>query len=86
MPRIKPPAEHRQVMAYAQTIQAAQQLVTGVAQAEEAQRIVDKARERAVRAIVDTWPELTAEQRETLRPILAGTLPADTDRADSTAA
>jgi Spy/CpxP family protein refolding chaperone len=86
MPRTKAPAEHRQVMAYAQTISAAQKLLTGVAQAEEAERIVDKARERAVKAIVDAAPLLTAEQREQLRPILAGTIPADVIRADSTAA
>jgi len=41
-------------------------------------------RAEAVKAIVDTWPALTAEQREQLRPILAGSL--DTTRADSPAA
>ena len=47
---------------------------------------LDAMRAEAVRAIVDTWPALTTEQREQLRPILAGTIPADTARAAETAA
>jgi hypothetical protein len=75
MPRSRTPAEHRQVMAYAQTIQSAQKLATGTAKAEEAERLVDQARRAAVRAIAEAAPMLTAEQRESLRPILSGTIP-----------
>ena len=30
----------------------------------------------AIRAMVAAWPPLTLEQRERLRPVLAGTIPA----------
>jgi len=63
----------------------AQKLITAVRSAEEAQEIVDKARADAVQAIVDAMPLLTTEQREELRPILAGTIPAEAARVDGAA-
>lgn len=38
--------------------------------------VLTEAQKRAIHAMVDAAPLLTAEQREQLRPILAGTLPA----------
>ena len=46
---------------------------------------LDAMRVEAVKAIVDTMPLLTAEQREQLRPILSGTIPAEAARADGAA-
>jgi len=91
------PAENRAVMNLAQTMRDLQKLQTSARHADEtqdalergaddAQATLDAARERVVKGIVDAAPLPTPEQRETLRPILAGTLPADAGRADSTAA
>lgn len=52
----------------------------------DTQVYLDAMRAEAIRAIVDTMPLLTAEQREQLRPILSGSIPADSGHADSTAA
>jgi len=45
------------------------------AQARAGKALTDADR-AAIRAMVATWPPLTLEQRERLRPVLSGTLPA----------
>jgi protein-disulfide isomerase-like protein with CxxC motif len=57
---------------------------TTARRAEEAEEAAATARAEAVRAMAAAIPLLTAEQRETLRPILSGSL--DQAGADSTAA
>lgn len=61
-------------------------LATAARQEEQAAEVADVTRIEAVRAMAAAIPLLTAEQREQLRPILAGSIPADTIRADSPAA
>lgn len=78
-------AEHRQIMEIAQTQRDLQQLYTAHRKVGDAKAVLDAARERAIRSIVDTFPILTAEQRERLRPMLAGTIPAEPARADGAA-
>jgi hypothetical protein len=86
MPSPRWPVENRLLVRASRLARAGQQLATATRKAEDAARIADMARQEAIRAIVDAAPLLTAEQREQLRPILAGTIPADTGRADSPAA
>jgi hypothetical protein len=68
--------EHALIMRCARIGRAAQQLATADRRSEEAEQAVRLARDEAVRAIVDAAPLLTAEQREQLRPILAGSIEA----------
>ena len=86
MPPAKTPAEHQAIMGIARTQRALQQLQTADRKAGKAQAILDAARAEAIKAIVDGLPLFTAEQREQLRPILAGTLPAELAQAGDTAA
>jgi len=73
-------------MRISKAVKAAQRLATADGQSEHAADVLNVTRAEAVRAIAAAMPLLTAEQREQLRPILSGSIPADTSRADSTAA
>jgi len=79
-------AEHAITMACARTTKAMRKLATADRQSEHAAEAARVARAEAVKAIAAAMPLLTTEQREQLRPILAGTIPADTARTTDTAA
>ncbi len=82
----RPADETAAAMRCARLAKLTQTALTADRHSREATKALDGARAEAVRAIVDLAPLLTTEQREQLRPILAGTIPADTNRASSTAA
>jgi hypothetical protein len=82
----RPAREQRAVMRCARLAKNVQTAMTADRKSIEFREAFDTARADAVKAIVDLAPHLTAEQREQLRPILAGTIPADTARADEPAA
>jgi hypothetical protein len=84
MPSTRPADEAGAVMRCARLAKHVQTAMTAGRKGRENTEVFDVAREEAIRAIVDLAPLLTAEQRETLRPILAGTL--DHAIADETAA
>ena len=77
MPRTRPAAETGAVMRCARLAKHVQTAMTADRKSREATDALDAARAEAVRAIVDLAPLFTTEQREALRPILAGTIPAD---------
>ena len=83
-PRTVP--EKAAVMRCARVAKAVQVVQTAAGQTQVAREALDMARAEAVLAIVDLAPQLTPEQREQLRPLLSGTLPADAARADTAAA
>lgn len=60
-------------------------LATASGQHEHAASMLDVTRAEAVRAIADALPLLTAEQREQLRPILSGSVPAELAQAEGAA-
>jgi|HubBroStandDraft_6_1064221.scaffolds.fasta_scaffold1002914_1 hypothetical protein len=86
MPQTRPADEAGAVMRCARLAKHVQTAMTAGRKSHEIAEVFDVAREEAIRAIVDLAPLLTADQREQLRPILAGSLPVDVGRADSAAA
>lgn len=86
MPRAKTPLEYEVTLACARMGKAALKAVTATAQSDHAAEAAAVARAEAANVIAATMPLLTGEQREQLRPLLAGTIPARTLRADSSAA
>lgn len=69
------PIENQAITACARIGKALQRQATADRQSDEAARALQVAQDEAVKALVATWPMFTAEQREQLRPILAGTIP-----------
>jgi hypothetical protein len=79
MARSRTVLEDRRIAGYARMGRTAAALATGSRQNEQAEAHINAMRAEAVKAIVDVAPLLTAEQREQLRPILVGSIPAQAD-------
>lgn len=84
MPSRRSPAENTVITAGARIASHGSRLATAVRKRDEITPIIDAARLDVARAIAAAAPLLTAEQREMLRPILAGTIPAS-DSSDAAA-
>ena len=77
MPRARSGAEHQTYMRAARLAQTAGRVATKQRNLAEAAAAEAQARALLAEEIASAAPLLTAEQREALRPILAGTIPAE---------